>query len=199
MKPMDEGKVQPEYIVLQLPSTQSSSSEVTLYVPPRESALLNEALDKLPWTFLSWSIHRGLRDILVAFAKKRMDLFRERLAATLCSVVKARPERLENRGWNSDFVRKRMTDVARSSVMAGQGNSGDAVRVVTDIAVVSWDNDLDISALDETTFWRDTTSDELSSLNPMALAALVKCFVLEWSNELDYTLYHDLPLKVYLG
>lgn len=33
----------------------------------------------------------------------------------------------------------------------------------------------------------------------MALVALVKCFVLEWSNELDYTLYHDLPLKVYLG
>ncbi|CAI7567222.1 unnamed protein product [Penicillium pancosmium] len=199
MKPMDEGKVQPEYIVLQLPSTQSSSSEVTLYVPPRESAILNEALDRLPWTFLPWSIHRGLRDILVAFAKKRMDSFRESLAATLCSVVEAWPERLENRGWNSDFVRKRMADVARSSVMAGQGTSGDAVRVVTDIAVVSRDNDLDISALDETTFWRDTTSEPPSSLSPMALVALVKCFVLEWSNELDYTLYHDLPLKVYLG
>lgn len=39
---------------------------------------------------------------------------------------------------------------------------------------------------------------EPSSLNPMAIVALLKCFVLEWSNELDSILYHDLPLKIYL-
>lgn len=54
------------------------------------------------------------------------------------------------------------------------------------------------SELDEMVFWRCATVHPMSSsspslLNPMAVAALVKCFVLEWSNELDCQMYHNLP------
>ncbi|KAJ5987941.1 hypothetical protein N7481_003151 [Penicillium waksmanii] len=88
--------------------------------------------------------------------------------------------------------------MASSAVLAGRGNSGDAVRVVTDIAASLWDGH--VSALDETHFWRQPVSDsDFSTLSPMAVIALVKCFVLEWSNDLDYQMYHDLPLELYLG
>ena len=95
-----------------------------------------------------------------------------------------------------------MADIAANAVLAGRGNSGDAVRVVTDIAVTLWDGTA--SGLDETVFWRCAATHPMSSsspslLNPMAVAALVKCFVLEWSNELDYQMYHDLPLELCLG
>lgn len=57
-----------------------------------------------------------------------------------------------------------------------------------------------ISALDETRFWRDAgpTSDS-PILDPMTVIALVKCFVLEWSVNLNYQMYHDFPLEMYLG
>lgn len=91
-----------------------------------------------------------------------------------------------------------MEDMASSAVLAGRGNSGDAVRVVTDIAVILWNGDS--SALDETHFWRQLIP-ELSSptLSTMAVIALTKCFVLEWSLDLDYQLYHDFPLELYFG
>ncbi|KAL5343125.1 hypothetical protein BJX70DRAFT_394139 [Aspergillus crustosus] len=89
-----------------------------------------------------------------------MDQYRERLAATL---------------------REDMADLAAGAVLAGSGNSGDAVRIVTDAALILWDGD--VSELDETSFWRSTdralSSYESPMLEPMALAALVKCFVLE--------------------
>lgn len=30
----------------------------------------------------------------------------------------------------------------------------------------------------------------------MDVVALVKCFVLEWSTDFDYQMYHDLPLTM---
>ncbi|RJE17882.1 hypothetical protein PHISCL_09785 [Aspergillus sclerotialis] len=127
-----------------------------------------------------------------------MDQYRSRLAETLRSVVMEWPERLETKGWESHFVRGTMADMAASAVLAGTGNSGDAVRIVTDIALTLWDGT--ISQLDETSFWRYPYSDSGSSiLSPMAVVALVKCFVLEWSTDLDYQMYHDLPLELYLG
>lgn len=185
-------------IILYLPSTTGNVHEVTLYVPEREAAVLNEVLDKLPWAFMSWSIHRGLRDILMAFSKEKMDLYRSCLADTLRSTVAKWPERLDARGWNPRFVRDDMADIAASAVLAGQGNSGDAVRVVTEIAAVLWDGTK--FGLDETQFWRCATPEPCSStLSPPTVVALVKCFVLEWSVDLDYQMYHDLPLEMYLG
>lgn len=50
------------------------------------------------------------------------------------------------------------------------------------------------------TFWGDEHCDSGSSaLSPMAVVALVKCFDLEWSVDLDYQMYHDFPLEMYLG
>lgn len=43
--------------------------------------------------------------------------------------------------------------MAASAVMAGSGNSGDLVRVVTEI-VLAMAGDQDVSYLDDETFWR---------------------------------------------
>lgn len=137
MKAID-AEVEPseDIVVLQLPRKDGGLGDVTLYVALRESALLNEELHKLPWKFLSWSIHRGLRDILVAFARGRIDHFRPYLADTLRFAVAKWPEKLDARGWNPRFVREGMAYLAASAVSASQGNSGDAVRVVTEIAAM---------------------------------------------------------------
>ena len=79
------------------------------------------------------------------------------------------------------------------SVQAGSGNSGDSVRVVTDAALLlSAENP---EQLDETDFWRKGRHEKSqgSDLSPNAIVALKKCFVLEWSVESDYQMYHDLP------
>lgn len=72
------------------------------------------------------------------------------------------------------------------------GNSGDAVKIVTDIALILLDEE--VATLDETNCWRlvEPTSGS-PSLSLMVVVALVKCFLLEWSNELDYQMYHDFP------
>lgn len=206
---------------IHLPSREDEDEDgknnVTLYIPEAESGILNEALDCLPWSTMSWSIHRGLRDILVAFAKQRMDLHRSQLADALRYAVAQWPERLVARGWDARFVRDRMADMAASGVLAERGDSGDVVRIVTDIALVwrqsqcgsnSSSNLSSGSVLDETMFWRRSGCGQQSCgvgvgvglvANAMDVIALVKCFVLEWSNELDYQMYHDLPMELFLG
>ena len=117
-----------------------------------------------------------------------------------------------------------MADMAAGAVLAGSGNSGDAVRIVTDITAVWCEGRDDVTSYDETMFWRVEPTPPISPLSPpsvisddiatsspgsknsgseelssMAVVALVKFFVLEWSVELDYQMYHDLPLELYLG
>ena len=86
-----------------------------------------------------------------------------------------------------------MAELAANSVLAGSGNSGDSVRVVTDAALLL--SAKDVSTLDETRFWREKRHDlaKESLISTDAIIALTKCFVLEWSNEFDYQMYHDLP------
>jgi hypothetical protein len=179
--------------VLYQPSAEDGDGRhITLHVPEREVAVLNEALDRLLWASLSWSTHRGLRDILLAFSKEKMNRYRSHLAETLRRAVAQWPDRLVDRGWNYRFVENATADIAASAALAGQGNSGDAVRVVTDIAVVLWDRD--VNDMDESQFWRCATPEPRSSaLSPPTVVALVKCFVLEWSKDLDYQMYPDLP------
>lgn len=194
-----KAKYQPskDTISLSLPS-KTGMQDVVLYIPPQEQTVLNEVLDYLPWTSLSWSIHRGMHDILVAFAKERMDRYRSDLANVLRQVVSTQSDSVCARGWDREFVETHMAEFAASTVLAGRGNSGDAIRVVIDIAAVLWNGDT--SALDETIFWRHL-SPEVSSqdMDPLTVAALVKFVVLEWSMHLDYQMYHDLPLDLYLG
>ena len=89
-----------------------------------------------------------------------------------------------------------MGEIAANSVLAGSGNSGDSVRVVTDAALLLSAEDL--WTLDETNFWRKERHDlaKESSLTTNAIVALTKCFVLEWSVEFDYQMYHDLPSEL---
>jgi hypothetical protein len=187
-----------DMVELELPSTEKGQT-VTMLIPPKECVILNHALDCLPWNSLSWSVHRGLRDILIEFGKPVMDEYRTVLAATLKQAVKDRPEWFEARGWHSSFIKENMGEMASASILAGGGNSGDVVRVVTDVAVLLTEN-ATISRLDETVFWRSThRGSRAEKLSVDAIIALTKYFLLEWSNEFDYQMYHDLPMKLFLG
>ena len=182
----------PDALKLRLPSTENTP--LTLVVPKTEQSVLEHALDCLPWSSLSWSIHRGLRDILVAYAKPTMDKYRQSLASRLRDFIEEQPHQLEANGWSAGFVRGGMAELASNSVLAGRGNSGDAVRVVTDAAFLLLSKDT--TELDEVDFWRTDRHDpskEEAQLSSNAIIALTKCFVLEWSIEFDYQMYHELP------
>lgn len=179
-------------IELRLPSKERNT-QLSMFIPEAEQRILEQTLDSLPWSSLSWSIHRGLRDILVAYAKPTMDEFRQSLASRLRGFIDSKPQQLQANGWSAEFVRGAMAELAANSVLAGSGNSGDSVRVVTDAALLLSDGCP--SVLDETDFWRKERHvlSKGSRLSTNATIALTKCFVLEWSNEFDYQMYHDLP------
>ncbi|OTA70641.1 hypothetical protein K449DRAFT_380707 [Hypoxylon sp. EC38] len=194
---MDNG-VPADALVLELPNKDDGKRTVKMVVPPHEQHILAQALDSLPWTSLSWSMHRGLRDILLAYGKPIMDKYRASLAALLKDTVEAHPEVFRSRGWDAEFVRHNMGHMAASAVLAGAGNSGDSVRVVSDIAAV-YVGDWDVGRLDEVEFWRRPDVREVRELDAQAVVALTKLFVLEWSQEFDYQLYHYLPISLYFG
>jgi hypothetical protein len=137
---------------LSLPSLEKNL-QATLFVPENERRILDHALDCLPWSSLSWSVHRGLRDILIGFAQPTMNKYRNDLASRLHAAVGANKHRLQTLGWSAEFVDESMADIAFNAIMAGEGNSSDMVRVVTDIALLLCPSSSMLD-LDETTFWR---------------------------------------------
>lgn len=180
----------------------------TLSVSSAVQEALALAMDCLPWSAMSWSIHRGLRDILIAFCKPKMDLYRDSLAENLKAIARERSDILERRGWDSAFVRESIGELAASAIEAGRGNSGDLVRVAADLVLVSVENQSSVSVdLDETRFWRTITATTAKRnpnpspsqiLDADSLVALTKCFVLEWSIDFDYQMYHDIPVDMVL-
>ncbi|KAL8826175.1 MAG: hypothetical protein Q9191_003968, partial [Dirinaria sp. TL-2023a] len=174
-----------ECVLLELPSRETNKT-VTLYVPKQEEEIIVYSLDCLPWSALSWSMHRGLRDILLAYGKPTMDKFRPVLASALYSAVQQHHDQLQAKGWSSAFF-ERMADLASNSVLAGDGNSGDSVRVVTDAALLLWQSS-NPAQLDETVFWREGRHGMMPDipLDIDGILALTKFFVIEWSQELDY-------------
>lgn len=190
---VDDEENRPDALELHLPSTEKNI-QLSMLVPKIEQGVLEHALDCLPWASMSWSIHRGLRDILVAFAKPTMDKYRKDLANKLREAVSTGQHILIANGWAPDFVGGSMAELAAHSVMAGSGNSGDSVRVVTDAALLLWGSDP--GDLDETTFWREGRYAASTGMAMDAAVALVKCFVLEWSIDFDYQMYHDLPSEL---
>ncbi|OTB12368.1 hypothetical protein K445DRAFT_321098 [Daldinia sp. EC12] len=219
-----EGVVSGNNLTLTLPDKNTGAHTVTMLVPPTEEAVIRQALDSLPWTCLSWSMHRGLRDILLAYGKPVMDHHRKALAALLQQTVADRPDVFRSRGWDPEFARSSMGPMAASAILSGAGNSGDSVRVVTDVAAVYAGETWGLEKLDEVRFWRtrrrevittttaattggegdgiSSTSDSHSDsgeLDAEAVVALTKFFVLEWSQEFDYQLYHHLPISLYFG
>lgn len=173
-----------------------------VYVPEREQHVLAAALDSLPWSPLSWSVHRGMQCLLVAYGAATMNAYRPALARTLQEAVKDNPKALEAAGWKPNFVRDYMADTAAASVAMDGGDSGDSVRIVTAAALLLWKGSEE--GLDETGFWRSMVGksshveevDANTLLEPGVVIALTKLFVLEWSNELDHKLYEDLPLEM---
>lgn len=188
-------------IVLTLPSSGAEKSRrVRMVVPTESQDKIRWALDCLPWNSLSWSIHRGMRDILLEFGKSVMNEFRLSFAVLLKQYIADNPAALEVIGWNPEFVRKSMGEMASSAVMDGSGDSGDLVRVVTDAArayLGHTELDKHFAALDEVEFWRLPAAER--RLDRAGIIALTKFFVLEWSVETDYQLYHQLPLTMNFG
>lgn len=189
-------------ITLTLPSSDEAG-EVSLCVEAGEQDLLAKALDNLPWSSLSWSLHRGLRDLLLAFAKPTMDEYRQALAERLATTAEENVDLIASKGWNHDFVKQHMAAMARSCILAGRGNSGDMIRIVTFLAELCCTTPSE--SIGDTKFW---TKDRLgksdsersckapnraSSIDGDAVVALTKCVVLEWSVDFDYQVYHHFP------
>lgn len=194
----------PDTLKLTIPSLDDEVNS-TLSISSAVQEALALAMDCLPWSAMSWSIHRGLRDILIAFCKPNMDLYRDALAEKLKVIARERKDTLESRGWDSTFVKESISDMAASAVKAGRGNSGDLVRVATDLVLAYVDDHSSVSVdLDETTFWRAITAKHSPNPSPShsldadSLVALTKCFVLEWSIDFDYQMYHDIPVDMVL-
>jgi hypothetical protein len=175
----------------------------TLYVPPAEEKILAEAMDCLPWSSLSWSVHRGMQSILIAYGRNVMSTYRKALANTLEHAVASHAQGLIDKGWKPNFVRKQMGPIARSAVAEAGGDSGDTVRIVTDVALLCCPG-MSEADLDDTKFWRNLihkTTDlepvlQSQLLDADTVAALVKYFVLAWSNELDHELYVLMPFDL---
>lgn len=189
---------------LTIPSSENGKF-VTLLVGSAEQRILNQVLDHLPWSFMSWSIHRGMRDILVAYSKPTMALYRQELARKLRQASRDHQLELAAMGWDQDFVKYYMGDLAASAVLAERGNSGDMVRIVTSLAEVLAKGLR--GGLDETDAWRGTERVQeqdgggldKDGLDAEAIVALVKCVVLEWSIDFDYQMYHDIPIDMVLA
>lgn len=146
-------------------------------------------------------MHRGMRDILLAYGKSIMDGYRVELAESLKQAVLENESLLILKDWAPDMVSGNMPNIVYSSAMAGMGDSGDIVRVVTEVAKLLVTESG--SALDETFFWRKPTKgthqDDQALQFPLgsdAIVALTKFFVLEWSQEFDYQMYHNLPMHL---
>ena len=194
----------PELDLNRIPWKNPMQTHSTVFVPPLEQEKLATALDCLPWSQLGWSVHRGMQCLLVAYAKPIMDLHREALASKFQSAVATRQHQLtlKSWGWKESFIKNHMGSTAANSVKKSSGDSGDNVRIVTDIAkLLAQGSSVD---LDETRFWREQIENRKRDpatlvvnpkLEPGTIIALTKLFVLEWSNELDHKLYEDLPLE----
>ncbi|KAI9801882.1 MAG: hypothetical protein M1833_002196 [Piccolia ochrophora] len=190
----------------------------TLWVPKYEQQILSNALDCLPWSYLTWSIHRGMQCILVNYGNRIMNAYRPALAYTLRKAIKDRATELEKRGWSPDFLQERPEAVpshikiredestsemafhaAGAVLKEGGGDSGDSVRVVTDVArILAYRPEQE---LDKTRFWSDMLGKEVQpvpvkELDPDTVIALVKLFVVQWSNELHHNVWENLPLEL---
>lgn len=111
-------------------------------------------------------MHRGMRDILLAFGKLVMNKFRDKLAALIKRTIKEKRQALyrDGVGYDMRYVNGSMGDMAESAILKGSGDSPDLVRVVTDVVRVFLDHkDLDqnLDDLDEVVFWRRNESSDL--------------------------------------
>lgn len=123
----------------------------TIYVGHPEAITIADCLDHLPWSPIAWSIHRGMKDILVAYALPYMQAYREPLAKALGAAVKTHSYALRHRGWQPTFIRDHMAEQAASAILGVDECSEDVCRIVAAITELLCDKgQLD---LDHTKFW----------------------------------------------
>ena len=140
-------ELQRELIVPSLVEDQTS----TIYVGESEVMGIADCLDHIPWSPIAWSIHRGMKDTLVAYAKPYMVAYRERLAEQLSNAVRTHTYALRHRGWEPGFIRDHMAEQAKSAILGDDRCSGDVCRIVAAITELLCDKgQID---LDHTKFW----------------------------------------------
>lgn len=208
------GIVHKNTLKLEIPSLDELDGNAILYVPKHEEQILTKALDCLPWSSISWSLHRGMRDILLAYGKSVMNDCRTQLAICVSATVISSRDILIEKGWAAELVDGPMASMAESAILSGGGNDGDVVRMVVAIVeclILSFDATHAARLnLDKTNFWTsqlDSNTSVSSTVFTSILdgssmdmkVALIKYFVLEWSQELDYQLYQDLPVDILLA
>ena len=186
---------------LEVPSLDENQVS-NVYVPFSEGIVIADCLDHLPWSPLAWSIHRGLRDILVSWAMPYLMAYREALAGTLAAAVLRYNFALRQHGWDSEFITDCMAEQATSAILGDERCSGDAVRFVTAITELLCEKPT--SSMDHTHFWRSSqnipeqTWSESDVLPPDTVVALVKTHLIWWSHDFDYELDGVLPQKLYI-
>lgn len=206
--------VQDIMIELEIPCLAGEVEQALVYVPKQEAQLLSKALDCLPWSSISWSLHRGLKDILLAIGKPIMKRYRQKFASIVKKAVNPSiKESLVKGGWALEFVEGPMASIAESAILSESGNNGDVVRIVVGIVECIWEqsNVEDKVTLDKTEFWTQhiqgwyadklesfefSDGDDINASDLEKLVALTKFLVLEWSQEFNYQLYHDLPTEI---
>lgn len=154
-----------ESLILILPSLDPPEKG-RLHVRSFEMRQLALALDSLPWSPLHWLMHRGMRDILLAYGKPLMDQYRQILAKTLQSAARSLQTQLIQRGWHSRFLTTNMAEIVYSAIMAGGGENGDTIRAVTSIAKEHCAPNLMDSELDQTYFWQNNMGSVIKLSRP---------------------------------
>lgn len=187
---------------------------VEVHLDQHISAIIADCLDKLPWSVLGWSIHRGMKDVLLGFALPSLELYRRELAAVFRLAATTYADKLIEQEWKEGFVRTRVPDIVEAA-FDGRSKSGNVCRVIAALAEQIHEHGLPTTTVPQqaadpitkpTNFWKNqlinpppnssSVAPKKKSLDPDAVTALTKVFFLKCSHEFDYRVYHKLPQKM---
>ena len=185
---------------LEVPSLDEGEPS-TIYLQSQEVVVIADCLDHLAFSPLAWSIHRGMRDVLVAYALPYMMAYRQPLANTLTLAVARYTFALRARGWQAEFISECMAEQIGSAIMGDERCSGDACRSVTAVTELLWERPE--SEMDHTLFWKNNREHQYKhqtqgTLPADTVVALVKAYMVWWSHDFDYEIQATLPRKLYL-
>lgn len=185
----------------------------TFFLDRDISMIIADCLDKLPWSVLGWSIHEGMKDVLLGFASASLDLYRQELAILFRHAATTYANNLIDKEWKEGFVRTRVPDIV-GAAFDDRLKSGKVCRVIAALAEEIWQHGMPntttnaYQSADSITkpakFWKDQLEDPLrslarpvkKSLDPDAVVALTKAYFLKCSYDFDYPVYHKLPQKM---
>lgn len=184
----------------------------SFFLDQRMSALVADCLDNLPWSVLGWSIHEGMKDLLLGFASAFLDLYSQELAILFRQAATTYADNLIHKEWKERFVRTRVPDIV-GAAFDDRLKSGNVCRVVAALAEEIWEHGLPTtttayqsadSITKPTKFWKDQLKDPQHTLfkpmkkllDPDAIVALTKAYFLKCSFKFDYRVYHKLPQKM---